>query len=233
MEVSVIIVNYKTAQLCIDCINSVFEKNSETAYEIIVVDNCSGDDSLMKIHQVFGDRVKLIQSPENGGFGYGNNIGMDAATGDFYFLLNSDTLMRNNALDILYGYIKDHPDVGVVGGNLFDVNGKPMHSFLSKMPSLDACKMRAMVRSYFNKNKDNSDCFNFTKNPLEIEGYITGADMMIRKAAIDKVGRFDTEFFMYYEEAELTDRIRKAGYKVVSVPEAEITHFEGGVFLGR
>ena len=228
MDVSVIIVNYNTKKLCRDCIDSVIEKTEGLKYEIIVVDNNSSDNSAEYLKDVYSDKVKIITSDVNLGFGRANNLGFRYAVGKYVFLLNSDTVLINNAIKILFDFIDSNEDVGVVGGNLYNLNGKGMHSYMREMPSLKNDRVpniftRLWRRLRFDKNgrEFNAD------GVIKPVGYITGADMMIRMSALNSAGWFDEEFFMYSEEVELTHRIRKLGYKVYSVPQAKIIHLEG------
>lgn len=234
MNVSIIIVNYKTPELCINAVNSIFEKTEGISYEIVIVDNASGDGSLGKIGSVFGDKVRYIQSDTNLGFGKANNLGIKQSIGEFVFLLNSDTLLRNNAIKILYDQISSDEKIGVVGGNLFYENNLPVHSYSLKIPSLKTEKVGSLIKKVIHKlryAKDNKN-FNATGKPMCIDGFVSGADMMIRRAALEQSGLFDPDFFMYSEEVELTYRIKKCGYTVWSVPSAEITHLEHASFSG-
>ena len=229
MDVSIIIVNYKTPKLCIDCINSVFEKTSGIDYEIIVVDNNSEDGSVEILREKFGDTVTVIDAKANLGFGRANNLGAEYASGNALFLLNSDTVLRNNAIKILYDFLYSDDGIGIVGGNLFDAEGRPAHSFKLKPVDLENLKVSGFWKSLKHKlfgvmpEKD----FNDTGKELPIDGYITVADLMIKKSVFDEVGGFDKDFFMYFEETEMTCRVHAKGYKVYSVPSAEITHLEG------
>jgi hypothetical protein len=229
MDVSIIIVNYKTPQLCIDCINSVFEKTQGIDYEIIVVDNDSQDNSIQILSDYFGDKIKLIDAKANLGFGKANNLGAKYAIGEYLFLLNSDTILRNNAIKILFDFISADKKIGIVGGNLFDANGKPAHSFMIKQIDLNGLRITSFFSAMRHKlfrvisNKE----FNDTTMPIALDGYITGADLLISRSVFEEVGGFDKDFFMYFEESELTCRVHKFGYKVYSVPQAEITHLEG------
>lgn len=228
MDVSIIIVNYKTKELCRDCINSVMEKTEGVSYEIILVDNNSADGSAECLKEMFGDKIRIIESPENIGFGRANNLGIEVSTGEFVFLLNSDTVLINNAIKILRDYIASNENVGIVGGNLYDVGGRGMHSYMLEFPSLKTEKLPCLIKRVLHKKRKDKDGKEFNSCGYTIEvGYVTGADMMIRREALNKSGYFDKEFFMYSEEVELTHRIRKNGYKVFSVPEARITHLEG------
>lgn len=124
--------------------------------------------------------------------------------------------------------MEKNKDCGVCGGNLFDINLKPTHSFLRELPCLSSeidyelNFFSKIIRKIMNKRAD----FNYFKVEKEV-GYITGADMMIRREILSEVGYFDEDFFMYSEETELTYRIKKRGYKVISVPQAMIIHLEG------
>lgn len=228
MDVSVIIVNYNTCRMTADCIESVRQKTSGISYEIILVDNGSTDGSKEYFEQFEG--IKYIYSEENLGFGRANNLGAKQASGDYLFLLNSDTLLINNAIKILHDYISTHPKAGMVGGNLFDKNGKPTLSFKRFLPglkdSINELSFCYIEKLFFGKNR----YFNQSDIPLAV-GYIMGADIMIRKKIFDELNGFSNDFFMYYEETDLCKRIKDAGCARVCVPSAHITHLEGYSFL--
>ena len=223
MDVSVIIVNYNTCKMTNEAIDSVYEHTSGIDVEIILVDNASADGSKEFFEKKNG--ITYIYSQENLGFGKGNNLGLKYATGRNILFLNSDTLLRNNAVKILSDYIDSHPETGVCGGNLFDYNGNPTISYEIKRPSiireLNKVLNGRIYRCFYKDVR-----FNASNKPKEV-GYVSGADFMTRKSILDKYGAFSPEFFMYYEETELAHRINKAGYRIVSVPEAEIVHLEG------
>lgn len=223
MDVSVIIVNYNTCKMTNEAIDSVYEHTSGIDFEIILVDNASADGSKEFFEKKNG--ITYIYSQENLGFGKGNNLGLKYATGRNILFLNSDTLLRNNAIKILSNFMDSHPEVGVCGGNLFDYNGNPTISYEIKRPSVirELNKvLNGRIYKYFYKDVR----FNASNKPKEV-GYVSGADFMTRKTILDNHGAFSPEFFMYYEETELAHRINKAGYKIMSVPDAEIVHLEG------
>ncbi len=231
MDVSIIIVSYNTLNLIGNCIDSVLEKTEGVNYEIIVVDNQSPDDSVKVLKEKYGSmpNFKLIELEDNVGFGRANNEGFKVAQGRNVLLLNPDTILINNAINILSGYLDTNPKVGVCGGNLFDEDMKPTHSFKRKLPGvlseINNLTLGCFYKIIYGKNQD----FNYKKKEMSV-GYITGADMMIRRAVLDEVGHFNPAFFMYFEETELTCRIKKADYKVMSIPNAEIQHLEGKSF---
>lgn len=231
MHVSIIIVSFNTVDFIGNCIDSVLDKTEGIDYEIIVVDNHSPDDSVFFLKARYTDmpNFKLLELPENVGFGIANNEGFKIAKGQNVLLLNPDTVLLNNAVKILYDYLVVNPCVGICGGNLFDGDMKPMHSFKRVLPGLRMEFNNLMFGIPFKIFFGNDVQFNHKQRELSV-GYITGADMMIRKSILDKVGHFNPVFFMYYEETELTYRIKKAGYKVMNVPSAEIQHLEGKSF---
>ncbi len=224
MDVSIIIVSYNTRELTKQCLESVLKKTEGIDFEIIVVDNNSQDSSGQMLKKEFPN-VKLIESEKNLGFGKANNLGIDAAIGRNIFLLNPDTILINNAIKILSDYLDKNENIGICGGNLYDEEMNPSYSF-DKIPSLlQEINILLGNPNKLNKNRN----FNFTFKPMEV-GYITGADMMIKKSLLDKIGYFDPDFFMYYEETELTWRIKKSGYKIINIPNAKIIHLEGKSF---
>lgn len=236
VDVSVIIVNYHCAEMVIDCINSIFEKTKDITYNIIVVDNASCDGSVEKLKKICDDRVCVIASEENLGFGKANNLGNQYAKGEYVFLLNPDTILVNNAIKILHDALLEDPDCGVVGGNLYMPDMSPSPSYCLRFDDLDSERRSASWRNLIggkfrekiglNKSAPFQDEFNRTGQPIQV-AYVYGADMMMKKSLFDQVGGFDPDFFMYYEEEELIWRITNAGYKIMSIPEAEIIHLDG------
>jgi len=228
MDVSIIIANYNTKALTKQCLQSVFEKTKEIAFEVIVVDNASQDGSQQMLKEEFPN-VQLVENMENLGFGKANNKGIKIAQGRNLFLLNSDTILRNNAVKVLSDYLDGNPGIGVCGGNIFDQNGKPAYSFMPVFPSilweLDILFDNWLFRLIWGKKF----WFNKTGQPKDV-AHITGANMMTRKAVFEEAGGFDPDFFMYMEETELMFRMKKMGHRIVSVPQSEIIHLEGKSF---
>ena len=216
MDVSIIIVNYNTKALTKQCLQSVYKKTHDIDYEIIVVDNASIDGSQEMLRSEFPN-VKLIENTENLGFGRANNLGAKSAKGKYLFLLNSDTILLNNAVKILADFMDNHSKCGICGGNLFDVDRNPTLSYRS-LPSIWQ-ELKILLNLPIEQ-------YNKSYNPKTV-GYITGADLMIRYDLFNQLNGFDVDFFMYYEETELTYRTKKMGYSTYSVPQAEIIHLEG------
>ena len=222
VDVSVIIVNYKTPELTAAAIRSVFEHTRGVSFDISVVDNQSEDGSVQVLHSEFGDNITIIEAGGNIGFGRANNIAIEKTQSKYVFLLNSDTLLKTNAIKIFYDFIERTPRAGVCGGNLFDKEDRPTHSY-GQIPKRRISTIFPLWKRIKRVITRKDEGFNYSKKIKEV-GYITGADMFVRREAIDKSGIFDPDYFMYGEEVELTYRIKKAGYDVYSVPSAEITH---------
>ena len=227
MDVSIIIVNYNTKDLTSQCIDSIYEKTQGVRFEIILVDNASTDGS----KEVFekDTRITYIYSDENLGFGRANNLGLSTTQGRNILFLNPDTILINNAIKLLSDYLDEHSCVGACGANLYDIDMGHALSYKRIFPGITSELSNLFFhipeKIFFGK----SWYHNFTSSPIST-AYISGADLMIKKSILDKVGPFAPEFFMYYEETDLCFRIHKAGYKLISLPHAKIQHLEGKSF---
>lgn len=227
IQVSVIIVNYHSASLVKQAVESIVKETEGLTYEIVVVDNHSGKEEVCTLRD--NTCYNLIELSENKGFGGANNEGAGVAQGEYLLLLNPDTILRNNAIGILHRYMQGHPECGIAGGNLYDAEGHPCHSFHHLFPSIGSEIDFATKQIYRRLRYGRSTQFNYTGSPMSV-AMITGADMMIRKDLYDQIGGFDSRFFMYCEDADLCKRVLDRGYTIISVPEAEITHLEGQSF---
>lgn len=223
-RVSVIIVNYNTQKVTSECIDSIFENTSGIDFEVILVDNASTDGSKEFFQK--DSRINYIYNDENIGFGRANNVGVKIAKGDNILFLNSDTLLKNNAMKILSDYLDLNPNVGICGGNLINKNGNPSYSFSRYYPSiyeeLNSLFFNILDKIRYGKNLN----YNNTGHPMNVAS-ISGADLMVKKHLIKDGNAFNEKFFMYYEDTELCFRIKKSGYLVHSVPEAKIIHLWG------
>lgn len=230
MDVSIIIVNYNTRELVQNCIDSIIEKTNGVEYEIIVVDNNSHDDSKEYLEK--DSRITYIYSNVNLGFGRANNKGLEIIQGRNILLLNPDTLLLNNAVKILSDYLDQHLHVGCCGGNLYDAELNPVHSYSMMLPSvlweLNLLFANKIEKIRWGKNAQ----FNHTHIPRKV-GYICGADMMLRHNVLKQIGAFSEHFFMYYEDTELSYRIKQSGYEILSIPEAKIQHLVGKSMGGK
>lgn len=227
MDVSVIIVNYNTCQMTLECIESVFDKTSGIDFEVILVDNASTDGS----KEYFGkdNRIKYIYSDENLGFGGANNLGYELSQGKYIFLLNSDTLIVNNAIKDFFDYAeKSDSEDACFGTVLWDKNQKPIHSS-ANFPSFGFF-LKKYLNIYFEKmglDLIKDAYIRFPKEyPAKVD-YITGADLFMKRKVIEHCGLFDPDFFMYYEETEMQFRYNKAGYNSILIDSPHIIHLCG------
>lgn len=227
IDVSIIIVNYNTLQLTLNCIHSIIQKTSHIKYEIIVVDNASTDGSREVLEKE--PNIRYFYSTENLGFGKANNLGYKFASGSYLFLLNSDTVLLNNAIEALYLFMENHREVAIAGGSLYNEIMQPCHSYGVILPSLyNECDI--LLRGILTVDKKQLIAREISNQEYAEVGYITGADMMLRREYIEEVGLFDPDFFMYYEETEMTFRYMTKGYKSAYLPKAMIQHLEGRSF---
>ena len=230
MDISIIIVSYNTEELMKNCLKSVFEKIQDVSFEVFVVDNNSNDGSCKIIEQEF-PQVKLIKNNENKGFGVANNLAIRESNAKYVFLLNSDTILLNNAVMIFFEFMEqaENQNVSCCGGNLYDEKLNYGYSY-SIFPTIEQVFFKRFYLDKFFKN--------YYQKRFALGGYeesasvkevdsVSGADMFLRKSVLDEVGLFDEDFFLYYEETELSWRMNKSGYKSVIVPDARVIHLAG------
>lgn len=225
MDASIIFVNYNTISLLIESIDSVFKNTQGCEFEIIVIDNASADNSGNLLSDRYQNKVTFLALSENIGFGRANNEGMKIAKGRNIFLLNPDTLLRNNVIKILSDFLDHNEKVGVAGANLYNEDGSDQASFFHFFPSMGLV-FADLFKLNFLYNREN---VNKTDSPIKTL-VVVGAALMVKRKVIEAVGGFNPAFFMYAEEDEWCYRIRKSGYEVYNVPEAKVTHFDGKSF---
>lgn len=226
MHVSIITVNYNSSHHTINMVESIRKMTSPNlTYEIIIVDNASEPaqyDLLLSLC-IFSD-IKIIRSRINGGFAWGNMLGVQHAMGDYYLFLNNDTLFQNDVLTCFYNYAQANKGVGLLGGHLSNKDGSRTSSY-KKFPSLLSNLFgnsfaRLLTSDNFPSNKT------LLSVPTEVS-VISGSCMFFRRECFDKIGGFDTVFFLYCEEEDISKRVWDSGSKVMYLPEAYILHLEG------
>lgn len=226
MLVSIITINYNSAEHTRNMVESIRTAVPDTfEYEIIIVDNASEDADFAQLNEISRlPRVRIVPSRFNGGFAMGNMLGVQHARGQYYLFLNNDTLLQNDILTAFFNYAENHPDAGLLSGQLYDEHGKRSTSFKT-FPSLSKQLFgsgfaRLIGTSRFPGNKTLID------KPTEV-GVVSGSCMFFRSEVFDRIGGLDTAFFLYCEEEDISKRVWDTGAKVVSLPEAKITHIAG------
>lgn len=223
MDISVVIVNYNTRKVTIDCIDSIFAQTSGVEFEVILVDNASIDGSKEWFEK--DDRITYIYSEKNLGFGRANNLGYVYSKGKYIFCLNSDTILLNNALLLFFSKMESLPaEVGCLGTLLLDRHRQVMHSY-GQFPTLSSNIKWRLGKSC--EWKDPKWMQAADTRFFEV-GYVTGADLFIRRSVIEACGFFDPDFFLYFEETEMQWRFQDRGYKVYVYANPQIVHLEGG-----
>ena len=230
VEVSVIVINYNTPDLTSDCINSLINHTKDIVYEVIVVDN--GSEKRFDFTQFDHlDNFKYVYSPKNLGFAGGNNLGISCAKGDYILLLNSDTIISENSVKILYDCFRREPRCGSLTPKLLSPDGS-VQPCANRAPSL-----RLELRQLFRINKlTNSEKLaklylgerHDYNVPTECD-WIYGACFFTSKTLIDNVfgGKLPETFFMYAEDMLWCLMLKKAGYTNLYTPETSIIHLGG------
>lgn len=227
IDVSVVLINYKTHELCKNVVASIKEKTSGLSYEMIIIDNSNDENEYAKLQALNNDAF-IIDAKGNLGFGGANNLGAKKARGKYLFFLNSDTILINNAIKELFDFMENKKDALVCGANLYDTSLKPNVSYELKEKNVfyDSTLLGLLMKK-FNKNY----YFNYKNRPLRVKGYISGACLMIDRKTFDTLGGFDKNIFMYAEDSLLCFRVNhETKSKVFNVPSAKIIHLEGGSF---
>jgi GT2 family glycosyltransferase len=222
-DLSIIIVNWNTKECLLDCIASIFQKGGAGKAEIIIVDNGSRDGSENKVKEAF-PAIRLIQNDQNLGFAKAVNQGLRKASGRYALLLNPDAQVKEGAIEQLVSFMDAFPNAGVAGVQLLNPDGSKQNS-IANFPSLATELLnKSLLRRMFPKRFPGKQ-----KNyigPIEVDSVI-GACMIVRREAIDQVGLLDEDYFLFLEETDWCYRMKKAGWKVYYVPQAEIYHFQG------
>lgn len=228
MDLTIIILSFNTKDLLKDCLTSIFNKKWKHKIKVMVVDNCSYDESALMVKNNF-PQVEIVESDKNLGFTGGNNLGLKNLKSTYTLLLNSDTRVTDGALDNLISFMETS-DYGIASCKLVDGEGKfqpnagllptflPMFFWLSgiddilgKIFSINSYQERKI--DYYNKDRE--------------VGWVSGTAMIIKDIVLKKIGFLDENIFMYGEDVEYCLRASKAGVKVGYTNQAEVVHLGG------
>lgn len=232
MDISIIIINWNTRQLLLDCIDSVFRTVLQAKFEIFVVDNGSSDGSVEAVQSAFPS-VKIIASKKNQGFAKANNIALRQMQGQYAVLLNSDTVLKTSAIETMLDFMDRHPEAGMCGPQLLNRDGSKQTSTGSFPTLLNEFASKAVVRLLSKRHSLKAlraDPEGSTA-PHQVD-FIIGACMMVRKSALAEVGLLDEDFFFFYEEIEWCQRMHKGVWPVYHLPAVEIFHYQKMSFTG-
>jgi GT2 family glycosyltransferase len=237
VDVAIAIVTYRSADLTIDCLSSIEAERRTPGVNIcaIVVDNASGDAKLLAEaidKHGWWSWVTLITAPKNGGFAYGNNLALQRAHAagppKYLHMLNPDTIVRKEAIHELVRFLEAHPDIGIVSSS-FETQDGSEWPFAFRFPSLLSeleeglqlgLATRVLRRWVVPKSMTQ------VAQPID---WVSGASMMIRWSVFDRIGRFDDNYFLYFEETDFCFRAKRAGISTWYVPDSRVMHIIGGI----
>ncbi|MCB0201924.1 MAG: glycosyltransferase family 2 protein [Anaerolineae bacterium] len=239
LDLVIVILNYNTRDLLRKCLQTVYASTGEFSFEVCVVDNASGDGSAAMVADEF-PQATLIASPTNGGYSYGNNLGMrrygfrdGMATGDatvtprFALLLNPDTELPPDALSAMLAFMDAHSQCGVSGPKLVRLDGSLDLACRRSFPSPEVSAYRMLGLSKLFPRSPRFGRYNMTfvsPDVLTEVDSVVGAFMLVRGAAIREVGLLDEQFFMYGEDLDWAYRIKQAGWQVWYNPAVTVLH---------
>lgn len=219
-KLSVVVLNFRTPEQTIRAIGCLATAAPGTQIETIVVDNASGDGSADAIRRGCPS-AQVIELPDNLGFAAGMNAGARECSGDYVLLLNSDVEAMPGSLTRLLQYMCANPDVGLAAPLLIDENENPTRTLLVQ-PTLWRTLMPALGKLRYKQWRKRIGV-----DPMDVEA-TEGAAVLVSRAAIEKAGFLDEDFFFYHEIVEWCMRIKDNGFHVVLVPSAKMKHLCGG-----
>ena len=227
IDISIVIVSWNVSELLKACLQSIYNNSENLNLQTIVVDSGSTDDSCDMVRQIF-PQVELFDLQKNVGFPAGNNIGLQAAVGRNIYLLNPDTEIVEDALQVMLHKIESEPTVGLIGSWLQFPDGR-IQSSRRRFPTvwtglfestwLEKWAPKLILDSYYMADKpDDQAC--------EAD-WVMGASMFASRAAVEAVGGMDEDYVMYSEELDWCRRIKEHGYKILWLPDAKVIHYSG------
>jgi N-acetylglucosaminyl-diphospho-decaprenol L-rhamnosyltransferase len=225
-EISVVLVSYNTRELLLAALASVV---SDGAEEVVVVDNASVDGSAEAVRSAF-PRVKVLENPDNPGYGAAANQGVSACSATFVLLLNSDTVVRPGALRTLADYLERHPRAGLAGPRLENPDGTLQRSCFDFLGTARLAVEKSPLGRWLASVPLIRDRWLIHHGPHDrprTAPWVLGAALCLRREAFEAVGGFDTGFFLYAEEVDLCYRLWQAGWEVHFAPVATVVHVGG------
>lgn len=226
-DLSIIVVSWNTRDLVLDCLESIERVGRSYAalgvIETLVVDNGSDDGTVLAVRSAF-PAVRLVELSTNLGFSAGCNAGIRAAGGRVLLLLNSDAQLCAGVLETCMKFLDDNPNVALVGPQLLNSDGSKQNS-VHNFPILATELVPKSVFQFLFRKRFPSHRFTGSE-PVDVEALV-GAAMFVRREVVDTVGALSEDFFFYLEETDWCWRIRAAGWRVVLLPDAHVTHLSG------
>lgn len=229
LDLSIVTINFNTSNATIACVKSIIEKTTLLNYEIVVIDNASERDDYLNLENEIKnlnlENLKLVRSNLNTGFGTGNMIGYaETSPSKYVTFINNDVELIDDCFSVLKHYLDQNADVGVVSPQSVNENldfVPTIDHFASWQREIFTRKILEIVNpKRFPKRKKS-----YTK-PIEAD-FIAGSFMFLRREDFDTIGGFDQNIFLYYEETDLSRRLKAIGKKTVLIPTIQYKHFHG------
>lgn len=230
MDLSIVIINYNTKNLTKNCIQSIIESIQYVSYEIIVVDNSSKQSERYEPLTEQKNIVRLFSNVANNGFGAACNFGAKRSNGDYLLFLNSDTLVKEDAIDKCIEYLKNHKNVGALGVRTLLPNGDLDHGCKRGFPTPASSLyyFMGLDKKYPKSKKYGAYRQTFVNEHQTSEvDAVSGSFMIVPKSVYKEVSGFDEDYFMYGEDIDLCYRIKSKDYSIVYFADAYIIHLRG------
>lgn len=230
MDLSIILVNYKSTQLVLDCIESIYRETVQHSFEIILVDNDSGDNCEALVMAKYPGTIFLSMN-YNAGFARANNAGIEVSTGDYILILNTDTIILDGAIDKSIQLLKQHDEALGCGVQLLNADGTTQISGAHVIKGglntlLPLPYLGRLIRWLGYRFKSTIPSVQTISDTIEVD-WVVGAYILVKKEGLHKSGLLDNDFFMYAEEIEWCSRLRKHG-KLLLFAEPKVIHLGGG-----
>lgn len=226
IKLSIVIANLNTRKLTLECIESIYRQDLSFPFEVIVVDDGSNDGSVEALAEIEKERknYRFIANKKNSGYAKANNKGLKVAKGQYWLLLNSDTIVKKNALENLIKFADETPDAGVVGSKLYNADGSPQPSCF-RFPTIK----NAILEYWFGKKGLFEKFTPKGEEAVEVNA-VVGAVFLITPEAKKRVGMLDERYWAYFEDIDYCRQIWKKDLKVYYLPKSEIIHYHGASF---
>jgi GT2 family glycosyltransferase len=233
----IVIVNYRSADLVIDCLRSLAPQVAgRVDRRAVIVEGGSGDDSAQRIsdaisNEGFSAWASLTVADRNGGFAYGNNLGIAPALRSdnppqYIWLLNPDTIARPGAADALLAFMEAHPEAGIAGSRLENPDGSPQRSAF-RFPGVLSQLENGLRLGIVSRLLSHRIVAPEPPTQTQQTDWVSGASFMIRRRVLEQIGLLDDRYFMYFEELDFCRRAAKAGWSCWYVPQSRIVHLVG------
>lgn len=228
IDVSIAINGYKNPDLLRLCIESIQKNVKGVSYEIIVADSATEEVTAMMMREDFSD-ITFFPNKENVGFQKLVRQGLDASTGRYILLLNSDIIVTPQSVETLLDFIKNHPDVGMIGPKLLGFNEEFQESCFRFYKPTTILYRRTFLGKFSFARKHLAWFLmkDYDHETVKEVDWLMGSVMLISREAFNKVGYLDPQFFMYMEDVDWCRRFWENGFKVIYYPQVYMYHYHG------